>query len=246
MACRRCVLPRPGRCVEEERVVGLAGEFGDRQSGGVGEAVPFADDELLESVPRVEGRLADGAASSGSVGRPAPPLDDDADVGSEVTPRAALQCCAVAADHPPRGRLGSGQRHDAAVPGLQVEPGEPDVEGRLADDRSQFSSDRAPRGRGVGLRGQRQSTPPGAGTNDIGEGPGGLRPGAANIPTVFWSSGGPGEGLTQSAGKSDHVVNEAPGVDVRAANRSTPRGDRRAGGQRACVYCDVPSGGPQS
>ncbi len=43
-----------GRAVDEQRVVGLAGELGDGERGGVGEAVRVADDELLEGVLRVE------------------------------------------------------------------------------------------------------------------------------------------------------------------------------------------------
>ena len=40
--------------VQEERVVGVAGALGDRQAGGVGEAVGRADDEVGEGVARVE------------------------------------------------------------------------------------------------------------------------------------------------------------------------------------------------
>ena len=51
---RRCVLPEPGRAVEEERVVGLAGELGHRQRCRVGEAVAGADHEAVEGVRRVD------------------------------------------------------------------------------------------------------------------------------------------------------------------------------------------------
>ena len=43
-------LAEPGRAVDEERVVGLAGLLGDGERGGVGEAVAVADHELLEGV----------------------------------------------------------------------------------------------------------------------------------------------------------------------------------------------------
>ena len=47
-------LAEPGRGVEEQRVVGLARELGDRQRGRMREPVAVADDELLEGEPRVE------------------------------------------------------------------------------------------------------------------------------------------------------------------------------------------------
>src|SRR5207249_4925351 len=43
------------RPVEEEGVVGLAGELGDGEGGGVAEAVARADDEALERVEPIEG-----------------------------------------------------------------------------------------------------------------------------------------------------------------------------------------------
>ena len=60
-------LAEAGRGVEEEGVVGLAGELGDGEGGGVGQAVALADDELLESVAGVElGRCAVGPEAPGS------------------------------------------------------------------------------------------------------------------------------------------------------------------------------------
>ena len=47
-------LAEPGRAVQEERVVGLAGQLGDGERRGVREAVAVADDELLERVLRVQ------------------------------------------------------------------------------------------------------------------------------------------------------------------------------------------------
>ncbi len=47
-------LAEPGRRVEEERVVGLSGELGDRKRGAMREAVSGADDELVEAVAGVE------------------------------------------------------------------------------------------------------------------------------------------------------------------------------------------------
>ena len=40
--------------MQEERVVGLTRRLGDRQRGGVREAVAVADDELVERVAGVE------------------------------------------------------------------------------------------------------------------------------------------------------------------------------------------------
>src|SRR5262249_994254 len=42
------------RRMQEERVVGLAGRFGDSECCGVSQAVAVADDELLEGMPWVE------------------------------------------------------------------------------------------------------------------------------------------------------------------------------------------------
>ena len=47
-------LAEPGRAVEEERVVGLAGGLGDGERGGVGEAVAGTDHEAVEGVVAVE------------------------------------------------------------------------------------------------------------------------------------------------------------------------------------------------
>ena len=47
--------------VQEERVVGVAGALGDRQAGGVGQAVGRADDEGAEGVARVEAGAARAA-----------------------------------------------------------------------------------------------------------------------------------------------------------------------------------------
>ncbi len=47
-------LAEAGSAVEEERVVGLRGQLGDGEGGGVGEAVALADHELVEGVARVE------------------------------------------------------------------------------------------------------------------------------------------------------------------------------------------------
>ena len=77
-------LADPGRAVQEERVVGLAGQLGDRQRRGVGEAVAVADHELVEGVLRVQAGVrrscsatAAVAAAPGVVGRRLPVGADD-------------------------------------------------------------------------------------------------------------------------------------------------------------------------
>src|SRR5881394_3706429 len=47
-------LAEPGAAVDEERVVCLGGRFGDRERGGVREAVGRADDEEIKRVLRVQ------------------------------------------------------------------------------------------------------------------------------------------------------------------------------------------------
>ena len=63
-------LAEAGRAADEERVVGEAGHLGDGERGGVREAVGVADDELLEGLAGVEGRL--GRSRRSCAGAPAP------------------------------------------------------------------------------------------------------------------------------------------------------------------------------
>ena len=58
-------LAQSGRAVDEERVVGAGRGLGDRERGGVGEAVRRADDEVLERVAGVQR----GPARRGGIGR---------------------------------------------------------------------------------------------------------------------------------------------------------------------------------
>ena len=55
-AVQQVGLADAGRADDEERVVGLAGQLGDRERRGVGEAVGVADDELLEGELGVQAR----------------------------------------------------------------------------------------------------------------------------------------------------------------------------------------------
>ena len=69
-------LAEPGRPADEERVVGQAGQLGDGERGGVGEAVGVADDELVERVScglkRVARPAALGVRGAASRGRRRP------------------------------------------------------------------------------------------------------------------------------------------------------------------------------
>ena len=56
-------LAEPGGPVDEQRVVGPARALGDRQRGGVGEAVRRADDELVEGVAGVQRARGPGAGA---------------------------------------------------------------------------------------------------------------------------------------------------------------------------------------
>ena len=67
-------LAEAGRAADEERVVGDAGHLGDREGGGVREAVGVADDELLEGLARVEaGREGARRSCGGAPSRTAMP-----------------------------------------------------------------------------------------------------------------------------------------------------------------------------
>ena len=56
-------LAQAGRAVDEQRVVGPARALGDRERGGVGEAVRRADDELVEGVAGVQRARRPGAVA---------------------------------------------------------------------------------------------------------------------------------------------------------------------------------------
>ena len=113
-------LAEPGRGVEEQRVVGLAGQLGDRQRRGVGESVAVADDELVEAVARVErarvglgaGRLRwppRGLARGGVAG------ERDLDRGSEDGAGAALDDPAEALGDPACVVRGAARRRIVAL-----------------------------------------------------------------------------------------------------------------------------------
>ena len=97
-AVQQVGLADAGRADDEERVVGLAGQLGDRERRGVGEAVGVADDELLEGELRVqarglgvvEERGAGSSATAGAVGRPAGVVGVAVPSSSRSSTRATL------------------------------------------------------------------------------------------------------------------------------------------------------------
>ena len=158
------------RGVQEQRVVGLPGKLGDRQRGGVGEAVAVADDELVEAVARVERAggevealgLRGRARSGGSVGAVAGELE--LDVGAERDPRAALEDPSEPLGDPV---VGGRRRVDVSVPSrtdLSSSGGEPDLVRRLAHGPPELRSELTPGNGGLEVRGQRQATPCGTET----------------------------------------------------------------------------------
>src|SRR5205807_1321338 len=113
----------------------------------------------------------------------------------------ALDQAAVALGHP-GADLGWGlEHHHAAVPVAELERGEPDLVGRVADAPPQARVDVAP-GRGeLEVRGQLQATLLGRVRGPIREGRR-RTPERANITPAIGPRSRPGGGLTQSAGKS--------------------------------------------
>ena len=115
-------LAEPGRAVEEERVVGLARELGDRERGGVGEPVARADHEALEGVVAVERQRLDGGGPASPPGvRLGRPPRDERDALRAVGARRAKRA--------PRRRSRSGARPRRGSPGGgQVEGATPCTE----------------------------------------------------------------------------------------------------------------------
>ena len=118
--------------MEEERVVGLAGQLGHGQRGGVREAVAVADHELLEGVLRVE-PVAGSRAASGRrrAGRPA--------LAGRRLPVARRRPRPRARARRARGRDAPQQREVALGDGGADVLGRPHVE-RAAVDRRPSSS----------------------------------------------------------------------------------------------------------
>ena len=177
-----------GRAVEEQGVVGLAGLLGDGESGGVGEAVAVADDELVEGVfgmQRAAGAarcLADRVAGR----RVSAPRGAGADAATTSTVASGPSTAAAqvwrtrakrsASQRTWRVRRIDDERRAAEVPGAQRlepdlmprPPGRPRAggPGRRARCVSRSSSD----------KGVRSRPPPVAGAVDEGRCGGAVRP----------------------------------------------------------------------
>ena len=178
------------RAVDEERVVGLAGQLGDRERGGVGEAVAVADDELVEGELRAERVLARAASrrpDSGVrswAGAVAVAVGDELDLGSvaEHVRRGVAEVTAEAAVDPRADRRLGREHERARRRARRGRSGvEPELGGLRVDDASQLAADLLPdvgELRGVG----RRDRPLRRGAATAGEeGPGG--PGATALGT---------------------------------------------------------------
>ncbi len=145
-------LAEPRRGVEEERVVGLARKLGDGEGGRVGEAVAVADDELLEAVAGVERNSV--RLDLGSIGalwlRGDPEARSPANVNcgfvAEDRAQQRLEHAAVALGDPRPG-VGRRARASSVLPSqeLELERGEPDVVGGVADEPAELGADRRAR-----------------------------------------------------------------------------------------------------
>ena len=153
------------RGVQEQGVVGLAGELGDCERCRMREPVAVADDELVEAVARIElrrglefcvrprPRLLAGCLGAGEA---------DANGGTEHTARAGLDNPAEAFGDPRLGVRWCLQKEAGSVQRLDFDRSEPDLVGRLADHRAKLSADLAPGGGWLEMRGQLQATPSGS------------------------------------------------------------------------------------
>ena len=153
-------LPKPGRGVKEQGVVGLAGQLGDGQRRGVSEPVAVADDELIEAVAGVE------ASGRGFVGHPGAvsrgrcvSLDCDLEVGPGHRSRTAFEDPAEPLGDPRAGRRRRGQEQHASFERRDLERGDPDLVSGLADDAAELRPNRAPQVVRLEVVRQLQATP---------------------------------------------------------------------------------------
>ena len=223
-------LAEAGRAVEEERVVGLAGQLGDRERGGVGEAVGVADDELVEGELRVElGRSSALAARRGGVARAGAAIGASGATTSTVvsgpSTAAAHVCSTRAKRSATQLRISSGAATTSvsSTTRARAQRREPDLEGRVRHGAAQLGSDRGPsRGRAAGSR-QASSTPLGGGACETARGPRGSPGGGeyTSAPGRAWPAAG--------AAQSPHVAGKTSqrGGRTRRALGSRRRATRR-------------------
>jgi hypothetical protein len=138
-------LAEPGRAVEKERIVGLAGLFGDGERGGVGEVIGGADDELLEGVLGVGrgGRAPRGVLGGGAgwLGRRS---ELDVSLRAEDCGGASVEHCSEALGDPVA--IGGRGREDEDVPAELVgnERVDPARVGRLVEGAPELGGDLGP------------------------------------------------------------------------------------------------------
>ena len=177
-------MPTPGRSVDEERVVGVAGELGDGQRGGVGEAVGVADDELLEGQRRVDpvlgrargGRLVPGGPGAGAALGGRARAHVDGDLGSEDRRDAGLQHAREALGDPGAQLARGLDDEDVALEAERLQGREPDVVHVSRDRLAQLVLDGAPdvlgvlgHDRGSRLLGRQRSAADGGGGRPGGD-----------------------------------------------------------------------------
>src|SRR3954451_2768877 len=126
-------LAEPGPAVDEERVVGLAGELGHGEGGSVAEAVSATDHELLEGVLRVEAALLHRSAVGRALehrglGGPVRGHHPHGRALIEAPRRGAVQQREVALLDPGPDVLGGPDEKRAALQSGELQGVEPDVE----------------------------------------------------------------------------------------------------------------------
>jgi hypothetical protein len=137
-------LAEPGRPVQEEWVVGLAGSLGDREGGGVGDAVAGADDEALEAVGGIELDQR-GAGPAWCRPRVAGVLIEEADLVEVAEGLGdAVEEAGVAPLDPGSDLLWRAQVQGGAARGGDGDGLDPDLEGRFGERRSQLLTDALP------------------------------------------------------------------------------------------------------
>ena len=209
-------MPTPGRPVDEERVVGVAGELGHGQGGGVGEAVGVADDELLEGQRWVDpvvlgahaapATLASAAPGAGAALGGGARAHVDGDLGAEDRRRRWPAARARSA-RPPTSRSSSGASTTSTSPSSAERPQgrEPDVVHVSRDRLAQLVLDGAPdvlgvlgHDRGSRLLGRQRSAADG----------GGGRPGGDRRGDYSNGSRARTRGPSEASGRTSQIANK--------------------------------------
>ena len=242
-------LAEPGRPADEQRVVGQAGHLGDRERGGVREAVRVADHELVEREAGVDSPCgcvalrrcaAVGSRGSWRVSGAAGPSGSLREMSrrrsADRAPRRAQAFSSRPKRRSTRARIvvGRGEDEQVAVPCDGLERVEPELPHRLGYRRAESGADERPGVSEVVVGHGRARAPPlrGGGAKGRMKEPEGRR--GANIATARRPRG-PSEGVAggtaqnarkRCAGSPEGVDSCRRRVDkgVRAAVRAGPAG----------------------